>query len=87
MGCVVDENKITCFKESLNSLPCGDIYQAEADYFARCLLMPEAKFREFVEQGASIRELAQIFAVGQLQVFARLDDLGIELDLTYRRPK
>lgn len=31
MGCVVDENnKVSCFKDSLASTPCGDIYQAEA---------------------------------------------------------
>lgn len=47
MSCFTDgNNKVSCFKDSLASTPCGDIYQAEADYFARCLLMPEAKFRE-----------------------------------------
>lgn len=81
MGCVVDENnKASCFKESLDSLPCGDIYQAEADYFARCLLMPEAKFRELAEQGYTIDELSQVFIVPKGQVCIRLDELGIDYD-------
>lgn len=86
MGCVFDENnKIDCFKESVNSLPCGDIHQAEADYFARCLLMPADKFREYAEQGYTLSELSQIFIVPLAQVCARFDDLGIESTLDYRR--
>lgn len=81
MSCFTDENnKVSCFKDSLASTPCGDIYQAEADYFARCLLMPEAKFRELAEQGYTIDKLSQVFIVPKGQVCARLDELGIDYD-------
>lgn len=88
MSCFTNENnKVSCFKDSLASTPCGDIYQAEADYFARCLLMPEAKFRELAEQGYTIEKLSTFFGVPKGQVCARFDDLGIEYNLDYRRPK
>ena len=81
MSCFTDENnKVSCFKDSLASTPCGDIYQAEADYFARCLLMPEDKFRELAEQGYTIDKLSQVFIVPKGQVCARLDELGIDYD-------
>ena len=81
MSCFTDENnKVVCFKDSLASTPCGDTYQAEADYFARCLLMPEAKFRELAEQGYTIDELSEVFIVPKGQVCARLDELGIDYD-------
>ena len=81
MSCFTDDNnKVSCFKDSLASTPCGDIYQAEADYFARCLLMPEAKFRELAEQGYTIDKLSQVFIVPKGQVCARLDELGIDYD-------
>lgn len=81
MSCLTDENnKVVCFKDSLASTPCGDIYQAEADYFARCLLMPETKFRELAEQGYTIDKLSQVFIVPKGQVCARLDELGIDYD-------
>ena len=81
MSCFTDENnKVVCFKDSLASTPCGDIYQAEADYFARCLLMPEDKFRELAEQGYTIDKLSQVFIVPKGQVCARLDELGIDYD-------
>ena len=81
MGCVVDENnKVSCFRDSLASTPCGDIYQAEADYFARCLLMSADKFRELAEQGYTIDKLSQVFIVPKGQVCARLDELGIDYD-------
>ncbi len=79
MGCIVnDNNKVSCFKDSLASTPCGDIYQAEADYFARCLLMPASEFKECVECGLSLDKLSKYFAVPLSQVCARFDDLGIE---------
>lgn len=78
MSCFTNKNnKVSCFKDSLASTPCGDIYQAEADYFARCLLMPEAKFRELAEQGYTIDELSQVFIVPKEQVCIRLDELCI----------
>lgn len=81
MSCFTDENnKVSCFKDSLASTPCGDTYQAEADYFARCLLMPEDKFRELAEQGYTIDKLSKYFAVPKGQVCARLDELGIDYD-------
>lgn len=88
MSCFTNENnKVSCFKDSLASTPCGDIYQAEADYFARCLLMPEAKFRELAEQGYTIDKLSKYFAVPLEQVCARFDDLGIDFDSIQRRVK
>ena len=87
MSCFTKNNKVSCFKDYLASTPCGDIYQAEADYFARCLLMPEAKFRELAEQGYTIEKLSTFFGMPKGQVCARFDDLGIEYNLDYRRPK
>lgn len=81
MSCFTDENnKVVCFKDSLASTPCGDIYQAEADYFARCLLMPASEFKECAEFGLSLDNLSKYFAVPLEQVCARLDELGIDYD-------
>ena len=85
MSCFTDENnKVVCFKDSLASTPCGDIYQAEADYFARCLLMPASEFKECAELGLSLYNLSKYFAVPLAQVCARFDDLGIEYNETKR---
>ena len=88
MSCFTDENnKVVCFKDSLAGTPCGDTYQAEADYFARCLLMPASEFKECAEFGLSLDKLSKYFAVPKAQVCARFDDLGIDYDSIQRRVK
>lgn len=53
--------KLTCFKPTAIHTACADIREEEADYFARCLLMPEGKFKELVGQGYTIDELSTFF--------------------------
>lgn len=66
--------KLTCFKP--HDADCADIREEEAGYFARCLLMPEAKFRELAEQGCTIDELSEYFVVPKGQVCRRLTCIG-----------
>lgn len=46
MGCIVNENnKVSCFKDSLASTPCGDIYLGDlSKYFAVPLEQVCARF-------------------------------------------
>lgn len=72
--------KTTCPTPQVTSTACADIGEQEADYFARCILMPEDKFRELAEQGYTIDELSQTFIVPNSQVALRLEELGIDHD-------
>lgn len=72
--------KLTCFKPTAIHTACADIREQEADYFARCLLMPQDKFSELVEQGYTIDELSAFFYVPKGQVCNRIEELGLDYD-------
>lgn len=72
--------KLTCFKPTAMHTACGDTREQEADYFARCLLMPQDKFSELVGQGYTIDELSTFFCVPKGQVSLRIDELGLDYD-------
>ena len=64
--------------------------KAEADYFARCLLMPEDKVKEFLELVEhvynKVHVLSKIFAVPKDEMRYRLYELGlINKRITKRR--
>lgn len=72
--------KLTCFKPTAIHTACADTREEEADLFARCLLMPEYKFKELVGQGYTIDELSTFFCVPKGQVCNRIEELGLDYD-------